>query len=250
VTESCNIYLLQSGFEKDSGTSVKSGTCSENIINNHISSALIQARSGFKSKGIFDVCHTSLSTETSLSTSITGPDKDWLDLQTYIKTRRKSFRNPNALVVATLAQATTMQGHRHQNRVFQVIEKVGITEDKRRQITQKRTIAMIFYVMDETPTNSSRKKQGPPLSERGLQIPAVRTVASDHVYTGGRQTATVTKWATYPVDVSGAQFTNSPKRTALDRFPASGAIPRHQYLEQGLARLKNKLGETHTFGLR
>jgi hypothetical protein len=139
-----------------------------------------------------------------LSTSITGPDKDWLDLQTYIKTRRKSFRNPNALVVTTLAQATTMQGHRHQNRVFQVIEKVGIAEDKQRQITQKCTIAMIFYVMDKTPTNSSRKKQGPPLFERGLQIPAVRTMASDHVYTGGRQTATVTKWPTYPVDVSSA----------------------------------------------
>jgi hypothetical protein len=143
-----------------------------------------------------------------------------------------------------------MQRYWHQDRVFQVIEKVGTVLQKCRQITQKRTITMIFDIMNETPTYSRRKKQGSPLAERGLQIPAVGTVPSDHVYTRRRQTATITKWTTYPVDVSGAQFTNSSKRAVLDRFPTSGTIPRHQYLEQGLARLKNKLGEAHTFGLR
>jgi hypothetical protein len=143
-----------------------------------------------------------------------------------------------------------MQRYWHQDRVFQVIEKVGSVLQKCRQITQKRTITMIFDVMNETPTYSRRKKQGPTLAERGLQIPAVGTVASDHVHAGRRQTATITKWATYPVDVSGAQFANSPKRAVLDGFPASGAITRHQYLEHGLARLQNKLGKVHTFGLR
>jgi hypothetical protein len=173
-----------------------------------------------------------------------------LDIQSYIKARRKSFRDPSALVVATFSQASTMQRYWHQDRVFQVMEKVGTVLQQCRQITQKRTITMIFDVMNETPTHSGRKKQGPTLGERRLQIPAVGTVASDHVHAGRRQTATITKWATYPVNISGAQFANSPKRAVLDRFSASGAITRHQYLEQGLTCLKNKLRKVHTFGLR